>query len=233
MVRNGELAAGEKVNEFVLAERLAISRGPVREALRNLEGSGLVCLEKNRGVFVRVVTTEEAENIYTVRAALDRLIGETLARRVTPAQLARLHKLVERMHLASQAGDIDSYYPLNLEFHDLLIEGAANPTLASMSRRLIDELHLFRRRSLVQGGGLSVSNREHHDIVGALEAGDPDAAGQAMYRHVIAARDRLFKSLEASRRTGSSKSKIKELAQTPAQEGRRTRVVQGSKREKR
>src|SRR5215211_1159253 len=71
----GDLAAGAKLNEADVAAQLGISRGPVREAFRALEESGLVRVEKNRGVFVRQVSVEEADDIYDVRASLDEMIG--------------------------------------------------------------------------------------------------------------------------------------------------------------
>ena len=71
MILAGEFVAGAKLNEVDLAERLGVSRGPVREAFRALEESGLVRLEKNRGVFVREIAVEEADDIYELRAVLE------------------------------------------------------------------------------------------------------------------------------------------------------------------
>jgi DNA-binding GntR family transcriptional regulator len=75
MIVGGEVGAGAKLSENALAVRLGVSRGPVREAFRALEESGLVRLEKNRGVFVRQVSIEEADEIYELRAALDEFAG--------------------------------------------------------------------------------------------------------------------------------------------------------------
>ena len=100
MIVAGELVAGAKLNEESIAEMLGVSRGPVREAFRALEQAGLVRTEKNRGVFVRQVSLEEANEIYEVRAALDGLIGRLAAQRIEPAQLARLRDIVQRMQVA-------------------------------------------------------------------------------------------------------------------------------------
>src|SRR5207342_486750 len=91
---DGQLAAGTKLNEADIAAELRVSRGPVREAFRALDQSGLVRTEKNRGVFVRQVSLEEAYEIYEVRAALDGLIGRLAAKRIQPAQLQRLREIV-------------------------------------------------------------------------------------------------------------------------------------------
>src|SRR5512132_4549303 len=86
-IESGDLAPGAKLNEADVAADLRVSRGPVREAFRALEQTGLVRTEKNRGVFVRQVSLEEANEIYEVRAALEGMIGRLAAKRVRPAQL--------------------------------------------------------------------------------------------------------------------------------------------------
>jgi DNA-binding GntR family transcriptional regulator len=118
MILAGDLAAGAKLNEVAVAELLGVSRGPVREAFRALEESGLVRLEKNRGVFVRQISLEEAAEIYELRATFDQLAGRKLAAAVTPGQLKELRLLLERMEKAAARSDLDAYHPLNLQFHD-------------------------------------------------------------------------------------------------------------------
>lgn len=196
MIREGELSTGDKLNEAALATRLGVSRGPVREAFRALVASGMLHQERNRGVFVRRLTVEEAVEIYAVRKVLERLVGESIVRHVTDDDVTRLEKLVERMEAAAAARDIRRYYPLNLTFHETLLELSGNGKLIDMSRRLIDELHLFRRRSLVQGGGMAVSNDEHRRILKAVADRDPKAAGDALAAHVEEAEARLRKSLQ-------------------------------------
>ena len=145
MVLAGELAAGEKLNELGLAERLGVSRGPVREALRALAETGLVRLEKNRGVFVREISVAEADEIYELRATLDQMAGRKLARTIRPEQLEELHAVVKRMQDAAIRDDREGYHLANLRFHDALVEFAGNGKLLQMYRRLVNELSLFRR----------------------------------------------------------------------------------------
>src|SRR5688572_31276215 len=116
----GELAPGAKLNEADLASAMGISRGPVREAFRALEQAGLVHTEKNRGVFVRQISLEEADEIYEVRAALEAQIGRLAATRISAQQLERLRGIVKRMHAVGRSRDPDAYFPLNLEFHETL-----------------------------------------------------------------------------------------------------------------
>src|SRR5437588_2689889 len=115
MILAGELAVGAKLNEVALAELLGVSRGPVREAFRALEESGLVHLEKNRGVFVRQIGIDEADEIYEVRAALDEWVGRRLAQIASADQLKELKAIVERMDRAAAKNDLDTWHSPNLE----------------------------------------------------------------------------------------------------------------------
>ena len=192
MIVVGELAPGERINENQLAERFGVSRGSIREAVRALEGSGLVTSVRNRGFFVRRLGVEEVREVYDVRAALFALAGRLLAERVTDGQLDHLGGFVAEMEEAARRRDFDAYYPLNLAFHDFILDAAGNATLAGQYRNFVKKLLLFRARSLVQGGGLAVSNREHREMLAAVAARDPSWAHEAHWRHVAAAKDRLL-----------------------------------------
>ncbi len=188
----GEIPAGKRVNENLLATRFGTSRGPVREALRALEGLGLVELIPNRGVFIRQPELEEAIEIYDVRTVLFGHAGKLLAERATETVIARLRDYLEQMEAAARSRDFDSYYPLNLAFHEFIIDSCGNATLAAQYRGLVKKLHLFRARSLVQGGGLEVSNSEHREMVDAVAARDPERAQRAHAEHVARAKARLI-----------------------------------------
>jgi phosphonate utilization transcriptional regulator len=193
----GELMPGDKLNEEFVAAQLNVSRGPVREAFRALESTGLVRTEKNRGVFVRQVSVAEADEIYEVRAGLDELIGRLLAARIKPAQLTQLRELLKKMQAAARARSVTDYFPLNVRFHDLLAEFTGNRTLLSHYRRLVNELHLYRRETLAHGpDSFPISTREHSAIVEALARRDADRAGKLMYEHAMESRDRLHAALE-------------------------------------
>src|SRR5439155_19941247 len=146
MILAGEIAVGAKLNEVALAEQLGVSRGPVREAFRALEESGLVHLEKNRGVFVRQISVEEADEIYEARTALDEWVGRRLAQTASASHLKELRAIVERLERAARKNDLDAWHVLNLEFHGRLVECAGNAKLLAVYRRLVNELKLFRRQ---------------------------------------------------------------------------------------
>jgi phosphonate utilization transcriptional regulator len=188
----GELTPGAKLNEAELAAAMGISRGPVREAFRALEQAGLVHTEKNRGVFVRQVSLEEANEIYEVRAALEAQIGRLAAKRVTPALLERLRDIVKRMHAVGRTRDPDAYFPLNLEFHEALAEASGNRALATNYRRVVNELNLYRRQAIMRNVDIiPVSTKEHAAIVDAVAKGDAELAERLLYAHVLDSRARL------------------------------------------
>jgi phosphonate utilization transcriptional regulator len=198
-ILQGEHAPGSKLVEAAIAEKLGVSRGPVREAFRMLEEAGLVRTEKNRGVFVRDIPIEEAAEIFDLRAAMDELVGRKLAESITPAQLKEVKALVDGMEKAVRAADARQYHLLNLKFHDRLVEMAGNSKLSAIYRKLIKELSLFRRLNLADSWLMPISANEHRQIVKAIASGDAKAAGQAMFQHVMDSKERTIENHQRRR----------------------------------
>lgn len=194
LIMTGELPVGSRINESELSQRFNTSRGPIREALRALEEAGLVRNEKNRGVFVREIAFEEADEIYELREALEEIIGRRVALAIAPDAVERLRAMVDAMRSAAQAKDVEQYAQLNLQFHEILLDTAGSKKLTETYKRLVKELHLFRMRALDSGGGLRVSADEHSDIVEAIASGNPDTAGRALRQHVAGSRSRMHKA---------------------------------------
>src|ERR1700692_2766583 len=188
----GEFTAGQKLTEQEVAERLGVSRGPVREAFRALEDVGLLQIEQNRGAFVRKIDFDEAMEIHDIYSALEELATRSAARRLSGTEIGELKSLVESMDAAAEAEDLDRYYSLNLSFHRLLVEGSGNRRLLSIYNRLLNELHLFRRFGLTQRGEMQLSNREHHQILDKIAAGDPEGAAEAMRIHTSERRRKML-----------------------------------------
>jgi DNA-binding GntR family transcriptional regulator len=192
MIQDGELKAGDRVNENALAARIGVSRGPIREACRGLEQSGLFTVVVNRGVFVREIENKEAAELYDIRARLLGLAGATLAPLVTKAQISELRAMVSEMEGAVAAKDLNRYYPINVRFHELTIEWSGNERLLAFYTAIQREMHLFRRATLDMPGRLATSNQEHARIVDALEARDAVASEREMIEHVLTSRRALF-----------------------------------------
>ncbi len=212
-ILEGEFAPGAKLTEAAWAERLGVSRGPVREAFRLLEEAGLVRQEKNRGAFVRLVPMAEAMEIFDLRLMMDEWVGRHLARHITPEQLKALKAKVDAMErLAKPAGkpaakggektsdkaarkaNGEDYALLNLEFHDAMVEFTGNARLTAMYRKLMNELSLFRRMNLADGTAAPTSANEHRAILKAIAAGDEDGAAAALRAHVQASKERTLRN---------------------------------------
>lgn len=197
LIVSGELPPGSRLNEIQLANRFGTSRGPLREATRSLEAKGFVEVIRNRGVFVRELTIVEACEIYDLRGTLFGLAGRLVSQKMTDELIRTLRRLVDEMDVAADAGDLAAYYPLNLQFHDVIIGAAGSALLVAEYARFVNKMHLFRKKSLVQGGGLSVSNSEHREMLAALCSGDPDRAYLTHWRHVERAKHRMIAAIEA------------------------------------
>lgn len=196
-ILSGALKGGDKLTEQLLAEQLGVSRAPVREAFRMLEEAGLVRTEKNRGVFVRAVPVEEALEIFEVRAMMDQYVGRKLAQTLNTVQVRELRRLVETMELAAKSDDAALFHETNLAFHDRLLELAGNAKLTTVYRKLTKELTMFRRQNLSHDS-MAVYAREHRQIVKAIASGDVEAAGAAMFEHVMNSRERTRQKYQPS-----------------------------------
>ncbi|MBG6078391.1 FCD domain-containing protein [Rubrivivax gelatinosus] len=191
LILAGELGPGARLNEAALAQRLGVSRGPLREALRLLEEGGLVRQEKNRGAFVREIPLAEAAELYELRAGLDATAGRLLATRITPEQLAELRALTAAMSAVGEH-EVDRFHELNLGFHDRLVVLAGNTALLETYRRTTRLLALFRRRNLLAPRAIPRFAEEHAAIVERLAAGDAAGAGEALFAHADGGRRRML-----------------------------------------
>src|SRR5262249_41516276 len=164
---------------------------------RALQQTGLVRTEKNRGVFVRQVSLEEADEIYEVRAALEAVIGRLAAKRARPEQVNSLRALMKRMQAVARSRDGDAYFPLNLEFHDALAQATGNAALVANYRRVIKELNLYRRETLVRRvDNIPISTRDHEAIINAIAKGDEKLAERLLVEHTLSSRERLHRALK-------------------------------------
>jgi DNA-binding GntR family transcriptional regulator len=155
LIFEGEINAGERINEKRLSEQLGVSRAPIREATRALQQLGLVDVINNRGVFVRSVNLKQVIDIFNIRVSLAELAASEAARRVNDTALVELGELIERMDSVRSP---DEYLQLNLAFHQRIFELADNERLAELDEALGMELRLFRLRGLRSAGSMKVSN---------------------------------------------------------------------------
>ncbi len=195
MILRGEIAGGERLNENILAVKLNVSRGPIREATRLLAEAGLVTMIHNRGVFVREIKLEEILHVYDVRAGLAHVAGRLAALRATPAHITELRALWERMEQAIAEQNSDRYYEINRLFHARIVDISKNPRLIDFHATTERELFLFLRRGVGGSARPRMSNQQHLLILEAIAAGDEGAAASAFETHIITGKQRMLDSL--------------------------------------
>lgn len=186
MIFERELAPGALVDEKALAEQWAISRTPLREALKVLVAEGLLELLPRQGCRVIEMRDEDAADLFPVMALLEGRCAAEAARKASPAQLLQLQQLHEQLELAVAAGDIDAYYRVNHQFHSLVQTLAANRWLERATSDLRKFLRLLRGRQLKSPGRLQASLAEHRRLLAALQAGDAVTAEHEMQHHLLA-----------------------------------------------
>ncbi|MCR9087472.1 MAG: GntR family transcriptional regulator [Rhodobacteraceae bacterium] len=200
MIVDGDLKAGEKMNELALSEVMGVSRGTVREAIRSLADSGLIDLIANRGAYVHETTLAEVRNLYDLRGAVFAMACSSAARRVAEGVARDVPKTLERnldqMRTATAKEDTARYYKLNIEFHDMLLGAADNPKAKTIYDNLVKEMHLFRRRGLSVPTNMERSLAEHEAISAAVIGGDVDGARAAAHLHITSGFARYMKMLE-------------------------------------
>ncbi len=180
----GVLAPGSFVDEPALCAELAISRTPLREALKVLTAEGLVRHEPRRGCFVSEVTERDLDEIFPVIALLEGRCAFEAANNASDADLAALEQLHDRLIRSARARLINEYYDANFKIHEAIITLANNRWLAQVIGDLRKIVKLARLQQLHAPGRLDQSLSEHMAVFAALKARDAEGAEAAMRTHL-------------------------------------------------
>jgi DNA-binding GntR family transcriptional regulator len=194
-IASGEFKPGDSLIESSLATELNVSRGPIREATRQLAETGLLTIIKNRGVFVREVSLEEALNLCDLRSGLARVAARLAALRATPKQIDELWEYWEEMENNRKARQTDDYHEQNDRFHSAIIEASGNSRLLVLHKMTDRELHLFSHWGVIAAKRLDQSNIEHRQIIECIEKGDEWGAARAFENHVLNGKQRMLDGL--------------------------------------
>lgn len=182
----GELAQGQKLNEAELAERFGMGRGPLREALRHLEGMRLVKRIPNAGARVVVLDYKTMSDLYEVREALEGMACRLAATRMTDDEIAQLRRLLDshEKQIADQGG-IYSQSEGDLDFHYLIVRGSRNEMLMDLlGSEQYQLLRMCRYRTSRNAQRTRPALQQHRHIVEALASRDGELAEMLMRRHI-------------------------------------------------
>jgi len=196
---DGELAPGVFLDEVQLAQELAISRTPLREALKVLTAEGLVRHEPRRGCFVAQVTEQDLDEIFPVIALLEGRCAYEAALNASEADLQALEELHGKLARHAKARRVNDYYAANFAIHEAIITLADNRWLAQVITDLRKIVKLARLQQLHAPGRLEQSLSEHLAVFAALKARDAEGAEAAMRTHLTRQRGALREVARAQR----------------------------------
>jgi DNA-binding GntR family transcriptional regulator len=201
LILTGEYGPDERLIEEQLAERLGVSRTPVRQALTMLEAEGLVEITPNRGATVCSFSIEDVWDIYDLRAVLEGHAARRAAGRIERRELERMRELARDMEvLPGQFDDheeeIRALVALNQEFHGTIVEASRNRRLERLINRTVEIPLMFKAFYWYTLHERTISNHYHRQILEALENGDADRAEIIMREHVYEGRDFVIRALK-------------------------------------
>jgi DNA-binding GntR family transcriptional regulator len=182
----GTIRPGERLEEQVLAEKFGVSRSPIRDALRQLGGTGLVEIRPNRSAIVVDLRVEQVQDMYEALGNLEGLCAKFCSQRMTVLERKQLETLHEKSRLAVRKKDKTAYAELNDQFHDLIHRGSHNATLQSISQELRQRLAPFRKPAFFHGSKRLLDSWEEHDaVVAAILASNSEQASASMAKHLV------------------------------------------------
>jgi DNA-binding GntR family transcriptional regulator len=197
MLVEGQIAPGAKLNERVLAERLRVSRTPLREAIKLLAVEGLVDLLPHRGAQAVRLTEADIVHSFEVLAALEALSGELAAQRIDEAALAELRAMHYEMLAAYERRDLSAYYRLNAAIHGAINAAANNPVLRATYTRINARVQSLRFRTNQDGAKWKRAVAEHEQMIDALVARDGPRLARILAEHLENKRDTVLEQLRA------------------------------------
>lgn len=200
---DGRYPPGLKLDPEQLAREFDCSRTPIREALQQLQESGLVRVVPKRGTFVSQWNVDEITERVEVMAEIEAMCARLAARRISESELDELETAHEACRQMVESGNADGYYAENSTFHHCIYRATHNEFLQQEATRLHAILQPYRRLQLQARNRMKHSYSEHDAIVTAIRAGDGDAASLAMRDHVIVQGDR-YHDLVAALRQGAA-----------------------------
>lgn len=190
-ILDGTYSPGETLVESKLAEKLGVSRTPIREAIKQLELEGLVTPLPNRRVIVQGITEKDIDDIFIIRKRLEGLAARWAVVNITDEEFQELKKTLELMEFYTEKGDMEQVQNLDVKFHSIIFQASKSKPLRYVLANFHQFLRKARAESLMVPGRLPIALQEHRAILEAITSNDPSKAEETMKRHVLGARDNL------------------------------------------
>lgn len=195
-ILNGKYANGDKIVEAKLADELGVSRTPVREALKQLELDGLVESLPNRGVVVKGITTQDIDDIYAIRLAIEAIAAKWAVERMDNDEVEQLKEIYDLMEFYTFKEDVEKTFELNTKFHETMYRGTKSRYL----EHVLKDFQLFikstRSESLKSEGRIDRALKEHKHIVDAFKERDSERAVEAVVNHIVNSRTNVNRIMD-------------------------------------
>ncbi len=191
-----EIPAGSRIVETEYAEKLHISRTPLREALRKLERDGLVEYILRRGVVVRAFTIDDVEEIYTIRNALEMLTLPAIIENATPEDIRSMREKLKKMDVFIEKNDVEGVSPLAREFHDQLTAISGLNRILRVIQSQDEYIRRFSAMSIAKEIRRKSAHQEHYKLLEYVENKDLENFTKLMQKHIERSKETCLIALE-------------------------------------
>lgn len=183
-ILRGDLKPGERLMELQLADKLGVSRTPIREAIRMLEQEGLAVTTPRKGAEVAGMTLKDMEDALEIREALDDLAVRIACDKISDEQLKHLTDVKDQFEQSTQTGNVKRIAQADVNFHDVIYEATGNVKLVTLLSNLREQVYRYRVEYIKDPKNYPTLIAEHEAIVEGLRRHDKQAATLAMQEHV-------------------------------------------------
>lgn len=183
-ILTGELKPGERLMEIHLANRLGVSRTPIREAIRKLELEGLVIMIPRRGAEVAQITEKSLKDVLEVRRALDALCVELACERITEEGKVKLREACSEFEKATKTGDVTAIAEADVALHDIIVEATGNARLIQLINNLSEQMYRYRFEYIKDESRHEKLVEEHRMIYESIVGKDKEKAAKAAKLHI-------------------------------------------------
>lgn len=183
-ILKGELEPGERLMEIQLAQRLGVSRTPIREAIRKLELEGLVIMTPRKGAEVAKISESNLRDVLEVRSSLEELAIDLACQRMQPEELKELEEAEEKFVRAIQSGDAMEIAQTDERYHDIIYHSTKNERLVQLLNNLREQMYRYRLEYIKDEDKRQILQIEHEHILKALSLRHVQEAKQAVREHI-------------------------------------------------
>lgn len=183
-ILKGELVSGERLMEKQLAEKLGVSRTPIREAIRKLELEGLVIMVPRKGAEVAQITKKDIKDVLEVRAALESLAVRLACEKMDEDSIVKLEKLRDEFVAAVKDNDVELVIQKDVEFHDAIFSATENEKLIQIINNLREQIYRFRVKYIHEMDSYENLVKEHDEIVLCIRGKQYEQGSQIAIKHI-------------------------------------------------